>query len=164
MAERGQGPVNIPLDGKPRHARLAGEHVAADLLDDGLGGRVVDQLVALVLVVDIVAHAHKLAAVVRAGEQDHCHAKQLVDRDALRVGRVRLEHKLVDPHGNRPDQQRVELLVVVVRLGGADVGEFPLEVCVGGGLGWVGFWGARESERGGGRATYPFAAVPDTQR
>ena len=143
----GQASANIPLDGEPRHAGLASKDIAADLLDDGLGGRGVDQLVALVLVVDIVAHAHKLAAVVRAGEQDHRHAEQLVDGDALGVGRVRLEDKLVDAHGDRPDQQRVELLVVVVRLGRADVGELPLEVWRSLRLVWVGVWVGQEAER-----------------
>ncbi len=117
-----------PLDSEARNARLVGEHVAADLLDHGLSGRVVDQLVALVLVVDVVADAHKFAAIVGARQQDHRHAEQLVDGDALRVGRVRLKDELVDADGDGADEQRVELLVVVVRLGRADVGELPLEV------------------------------------
>lgn len=65
----------VPFDGKPRNARFVGEHVAADLVDVGLGGRVVTQLVALVFVVDVVADAHELAAVVGARQQNHRYAE-----------------------------------------------------------------------------------------
>ena len=119
---------NIPLDRKARHARLLGEDIAANLLNDGLRRRGAGQLLAVVLIVDIVSDAHKLAAVVGAGQEDHGDAEKLVEGNALEVRRVGLEHELVDADGDRTDEKRVELLVVVVRLRGPDVGELPLEV------------------------------------
>jgi hypothetical protein len=57
---------NVPLDGEARHARLLGQDVAADLVHDGLGRRVLGQGLVRVLVVDVVSDAHELAAVVGA--------------------------------------------------------------------------------------------------
>lgn len=58
---------NLPLDGKSGDAGLISQDVAANLLDDGLSGRISTQLLGLILVVDIVANAHELATIVGAG-------------------------------------------------------------------------------------------------
>lgn len=133
-SEKGGGPIvvtNIPLDGEARDAGLRIQDIAADLLNDWLGWRVGVQLLRLVLVVDVVADAHELAAVVGAGEQNDGDAEDLGVGDALRVRRVGLEDELVDADGDGPDEEGVQLLVILVRGCGADVGELPLEIWCG---------------------------------
>lgn len=98
------------------------------MVDLRLGRRVGVELVRVVFVVDIVANAHKLAAVVRARQQNDRHAQNLGIGDALDIWRVGLENKLVDADGDGADKQRVELLVVLVAGGRADVRQLPLEV------------------------------------
>jgi hypothetical protein len=98
---------HIPLDGESGHAWLLREHIAANLLDDRLGGRVSNQLVTIVLVVDIVANAHELATVVGAGKENDSHAQELVDRDALSVRGIGLEDKLINADGDRADEEGV---------------------------------------------------------
>ncbi len=122
---------NVPLDGEPCHARLLCQNVTANLLDDGLGRRIIDELLAVILVVDIVANAYELATIVCAGEKNHCDAKNLGIWDALRVGRVGLEHELVDANRDGPHQKRVQLLVIHIRRRGADISELPFEVLEG---------------------------------
>jgi hypothetical protein len=56
--------IDLPLDGKAGDSGLLGKDVALDFLDDGLSRRVAVQLFAVVLVVDIVANANKLPAIV----------------------------------------------------------------------------------------------------
>lgn len=120
---------NIPLDGKAGDAGLVGQHVATDLLNDGLGRGVGGQLLGLVLVVDVVAHAHELATIVGAGQQDDGDTHNLGVGNALDVGGVGLEDELVDADGDGADEQSVELLVILVGGSRADVGQLPLEVC-----------------------------------
>lgn len=112
----------IPLDGKASDAGLLGENVAADLLDNGLCRGVGAELLDLVLVVDIVADANEFATIVGAGQEDDGNAHDLSIGDALGVGGIGLEDELVDADGDGADQQGVELLVILVRGGGADVG------------------------------------------
>ena len=119
---------HIPLDGEACNPGLLGQDVTADLLDDGLGRRVVNEVLALVLVVDVVANAHELAAVVGARQQYHRDAQKLIDGDALCVRRLGLEDELVHADGDGADEEGVEFLIVVVRGGGADVGKLPLEI------------------------------------
>ena len=112
--ELGRGAlVAVPLDGEASDTRLLGQDVAADLLDDGLGGRLVDQGLVGVFVVNVVAHAHELAAVVGAGEQDDGDAEDLSCGDVGGVGRVGLEDELVDADGDGADEEGVEFLIVL---------------------------------------------------
>jgi len=125
---------NIPLDGEAGDAGLLGQDVAADVLDEGLGGRVVGELLRVVLVVDVVADADKLAAVVGARQEDHGNTEQLVDGDALSIRGLGLKDELVDADGDGADEQRVELLVVVVGLSGTHIGQLPLKIFFCGGV------------------------------
>jgi len=95
----------IPLDGKSGHARLLSENVATNLLNHRLGGGVVHQLLAIVFIVHIVTNADELAAIVGAGEKHDCHAKKLVNGDALGVRRVGLEDELIDANRDRTDEE-----------------------------------------------------------
>jgi hypothetical protein len=54
----------LPFDCEAGDSRLLCKYVATDTLDDGLSRRILVQLVAVVLVVDIVANAHELATIV----------------------------------------------------------------------------------------------------
>lgn len=119
---------NLPLDGKSGDTGLISQDVAANLLDDGLSGRISTQLLGLILVVDIVANAHELATIVGAGQQDDGDAHDFGVRDALSIWSIGLEDELVNSNGNGADQQSIELLVILVGGGRADVGQLPLEV------------------------------------
>lgn len=73
------------------------------MLDERLGRRVGIQLRGIVLVVDVVADADKLAAVVGACQQDYGHAQDLGIRDTLSIGGISLEDELVDADGDGAD-------------------------------------------------------------
>lgn len=103
----------IPFDGKPRHPRLLREDISADTFNYRLRGGLVDKLLRIILVVDVVSHPHELPAVVAAAQQDHGHAQDLGRRYPLEVWRVSLEDELVYPDWDRPDEEGVELLVVL---------------------------------------------------
>jgi len=105
--------VAVPLDGEAGDTRLLGQDVAADFLDYGLGGGLVDQGLVGVFVVDVVAYAHELAAVVGAGEQDDGHTEDFSGGDVGGVWRVGLEDELVDADGDRADEEGVEFLVML---------------------------------------------------
>lgn len=128
MVVGGGSRSNLPLDGKSGDAGLISQDVAANLLDDGLSWRISTQLLGLILVVDIVANAHELATIVGAGQQDDGDAHNLGVRDALSIWSIGLEDELVNSNGNGADQQSIELLVILVGGGRADVGQLPLEV------------------------------------
>lgn len=102
-----------------------------------------------VLVVDVVAHAHELAVVVGAGEQDDGYAEDFGGGDAGGVGGVGFEDEFVYADGDGADEEGVEFLVVLGAVGvglvaaaalvggsvevglrgcGADVCELPLQV------------------------------------
>jgi hypothetical protein len=116
---------NIPLDRESGNSGLLSEHVASDLLNDGFGRRVGIQDLIVVLIVDVVTHADEFSSIVRAGQKNDSHAKDLRRRQALSVGRIGFKYEFVDTDGDRADEQRVELLVMFCRRGRADVGEFP---------------------------------------
>lgn len=119
---------NLPLYGEAGDTRLVSQDIAADLLDDGLGRGVGAQLLSLILVVDIIANAHELATIVGAGQQDDGDAHDLGIGNALGVRSIGLEDELINTNGDRADQQGVELLVILVGGGRADIGQLPLEV------------------------------------
>lgn len=94
---------DIPLDSKPSDPRLLRQDVPPNLLDHGLGGWVLRQRIIRVLVVDVVAHAHELAAFIRASEQDDSDAQDLGARDIGRVGRIGFEDEFVRANGDGAD-------------------------------------------------------------
>jgi hypothetical protein len=88
------------------------------------------QLLAVVLVVDVVSDSYKLAVVVRTRQNDDGDRNQLGRGNQVNCGWVGREDELVDSNGNRAHQKRVEFLVVFERCGRTNVCEFPFEVCV----------------------------------
>ena len=108
---------NIPLYGESRYSRLVRKNVAADLVNNGLGRGIGGELVGLVFIVDVVAHADELAAVVGAGQQDDGDAEDVGVGDAAGLGRVGLEDELVHTDGDRADEERVQLLVILITAG-----------------------------------------------
>ena len=121
--------ANIPFDSKSGDAGLLGEDVAPDALEEGSWGRVVVQLLVVVLVVHIVADADKLVALIGAREKNHRHAEDLVGGDLLQGRGGGCEDEFVDALRYRADRDLLEVDVVLVGLGGADVGELPVDVC-----------------------------------
>eukprot|EP00966_Prymnesium_polylepis_P145266 3354596-Prymnesium_polylepis.1 len=71
-----------------------------------------------------------LLVLIEAREEDDGHTEDVVVGDAARVRRLGLEYNFVAAHLHRPDADRVEQLVVLVRLGRADIDELPLDVVV----------------------------------
>jgi hypothetical protein len=60
----------VPLDGEPRHSRLLCKDVSADSFNDRFGGWLIVHLLIIVLIVDVIANAHKLSAIVRACQKN----------------------------------------------------------------------------------------------
>jgi hypothetical protein len=105
---------NIPLDGEACYTRLLCQNLPLHFLDDRLCWRLQRQCLVCVLVVHIVAHAHKLAVFVATAEQNHCDADDLAVGDARQIRGVCAEDKFVDANGEGSDENRIELLVVLV--------------------------------------------------
>lgn len=103
--------------------------MSSNLLEDWLYWWIGGHLRVIILVVDIVANTDELAVVVRAGEEDDGNADDVGWWNAGRVWGGGLEDELVDADWDWADEEGVQLLVVLGRLGGADVNELPLEVC-----------------------------------
>lgn len=103
----------VPFDGKSSNSRLFGKNVAPDAIHDGFGGWFGIELVAIVLVVDIVAHAYELSPIVAAGKEDHCYTQDLRSRNPLEIRSVGFKDKFVDADGDGADEERVKLLVVL---------------------------------------------------
>ena len=118
----------IPYNVESRHPWLLCQYVSHDVVHLHLLWRVLPQLFAVILVIHIVAYSHKLPAVVRAAQQDHSNADQLAGRDQLSGRRVRREHELIHTDRDGAHQDRVQLLVVLERPRGPDVGQFPLQI------------------------------------
>lgn len=106
--------MTVPFDGEASDSRLLGQHVAPNLLDDGLGRRVGVELIGIVLVIHVVANADEFATIVRASQQDDSNTEDVCVWDAARLGGISLENKLVDTNRDGSDEERVELLVVLV--------------------------------------------------
>lgn len=135
--------------------------MALHLLNHRLAGRLHLQRLVRVLVVDIVADAHELAVLVAAAEEDDGDADDLAVGNASKIRRVGLEDELVDADGDRADEHRVQLLVVLGGGGRADIREFPFEVCWCLLAGCLGVKGSRSALVKTG--TYPSAAIPSTR-
>lgn len=71
------GLSGLPLDLELGHSWLLDEDVPGQLVEKGAFGWVLGELWALVVVVDVVAHAEELLLVVRAGHQNPSHADYL---------------------------------------------------------------------------------------
>lgn len=104
--------MNVPFNSESRDPRLLGQDVPPDLFDDRLRRRALIQFRLGVFIVDVVAHAHKLALVVAACEENDGDADDFAVGDACEVGRVCFENELVDADGYGPNEQRVKLLII----------------------------------------------------
>lgn len=104
---------DLPFDGEASDSGLLGENIALDSLDDGLGGRVVVQFLAVVLVVDIVANAHEFATIVGASEKDDGNAENLRGGQSRQIGWIGFEDEFIDADRDRTDEQGVQLLIVL---------------------------------------------------
>jgi hypothetical protein len=107
----------VPLDGEASHTGLLGQNVALDALNDGLCRGLGSQLLRVVFVVDIVSYSYEFTAIVGACQEDDCDAEYFGIGNARDVGSIGLEDELVYADGDRPDEQRVKLLVVLVTVG-----------------------------------------------
>ena len=105
--------MRVPFDSETSHARLLGQDVPPDTLHDRLSRRLRIELLAVVLVVHVVAHAHKLPPVVATRQEDDGDAEDFRCGDLIELGRVGFEDELVHTHRDWPDKQRVKLLVMV---------------------------------------------------
>lgn len=136
----------VPLDREARDAGLICKHAANDARHVRGLRRIVAQFLRVVLVVHVIADAHKLAASVEARDEQHGDAEQVLSRNLARVRRIRLmgkvvsvglrskarstylEGELIVTDRDGADENGFELLVVPVSLSGADVDDVPLEV------------------------------------
>lgn len=119
---------SVPLDSEACDSWLLSKDIAADTLKNWLGWWVCVHLIVVVLVVDIVANTNKLAVIVGAGQEDDSDTKNFGIWNAAGVWSLGLKDKLVDTDWDWTDQKRVQLLVVLSRLGGTDIGELPLKI------------------------------------
>lgn len=117
MLEHSTRSCDVPLDGESGDTGLLREDVALHALDDGLGRGLRVELLRVVLIVDVVSHSHKLAAVVGTGQKDDSNTEDVGIGDARRAGSLGLEDKLIDADGDGPDEEGVELLVILVSSG-----------------------------------------------
>jgi hypothetical protein len=106
--------VSIPFNSKAGHARLLCQYVALDSVNDGLGWRLGAELLRVIFVVYVVAHAHELAAIVGTRQENDSNTQNIGVRDARRVRGIRFENELVDSNRNRSDKERVEFLIVLI--------------------------------------------------
>jgi len=83
--------LGIPFDGKAGDTRLLSQNAPPDLLDDGLSWRLERESLICVLVVHIVADAHKLAVLIAAAEKNDSHANDLAIGDAREIWRTSTE-------------------------------------------------------------------------
>lgn len=96
-----------PFDSETGHTWLLCEDVSLYSLNDRLRRWLSVELIRVVLVVDVVSDAHKLAAIVGAGQEDDRHAKDISVGDASGVGSLGLEDEFVDSDRNGTDKKRV---------------------------------------------------------
>ena len=57
---------------------------------------------------------NELATIVGAGQKDDSNAQDISIGDALSIGRISFEDELVDTDGDRADEERVELLIILI--------------------------------------------------
>ena len=104
---------SIPFDSKSCHTRLLCKHVPPHAVDVWFGWGLSVELFRVVLIVDVVANSDELSAVVAACEEDDCDAEDLGCRDASEVRRICFEYKLVHADGDGPNEEGIELLVML---------------------------------------------------
>lgn len=102
----------VPLDGKASNPRLLRKHVPHETLVDRVLRGSSGEFLVVVLVVLVVSHADKLAAVVGTGQEDDSDSKDLRSRELGNVGRVGLELELVDTNRDGSNEEAVENLVM----------------------------------------------------
>jgi hypothetical protein len=103
----------IPFDSKPRNPRLLRQNIPTNLLNHRLARRILRQAFIGVLIIDVVAHAHELAAIVAAGEKNDRDANNFGAWDVGRIGRIGFEDEFVGSWRNGTDEKRVEFLIVL---------------------------------------------------
>lgn len=81
----------VPVDREPSDSRLLSEDRAVQLFVRNLLWWVLSQLLFQIIVVDIVSDPDKLLVLVRASDQDHGHAYDIVMRNQLWLGCVGLQ-------------------------------------------------------------------------
>lgn len=104
----------IPFDGEACYTWLLCQNLPLHLLDDRLRRRVESDGLVCVLVVYVVAYAHKFAVLIAATQQNHRHADDLTVGDAQEIRGVGTEDKFVDADWKWADENRVKLLVILV--------------------------------------------------
>ena len=103
----------VPFDGKSSHTRLLRQYVSPHAVDVWLGWGLGIQLFRIVFVVDVVANSDELPAIVAACEENDCDAEYFGCRDASEIGGISFEYELVYTDGNGPNEERIELLVML---------------------------------------------------
>ena len=103
----------VPLDSESGHTRLLCKHVPPHAVNVWLRGGFSVELFGVVFIVDVVANPDKLSAIVAACEEDDGDAENLGCRDASEVWGVGFEYEFVHADGDGPDEERIELLVML---------------------------------------------------
>lgn len=96
-----------PFDSETCHTWLLGEDVSLHSLNDRLRRGFSVELLRVVLVVDVVSDANKLATIVGTGQEDDRHAKNIGVGDAGGVGRLSFKDELVNSDWDGADKKGV---------------------------------------------------------
>lgn len=110
--------MTIPFDSEAGHSGLLGKDVTPDLLDDRFSRRVGVELIGFVFIIHVIADANKFTAVIRASQQDDRNTKYVCVRNAARFGGIGFKDEFIHTDGDRADEERVELLIILVAGGG----------------------------------------------
>ena len=103
----------VPFDSKSGHTRFLCQDVPPHTVDIWLGGGLSIELFRVVFIVDVVANSNELSAIVAACEEDDSNAENLGCRNASEIWGVGFEYEFVHADGDGPDEERIELLVML---------------------------------------------------
>ena len=103
----------LPFDSKPSDTGFLCKHVPPHAVNVWLGRGLRIELFRVVFVVDIVAHSDEFSAIVATCEEDDSDAENLGCRDPSEVWGISFKYELVDADGNRTDEERIKLLVML---------------------------------------------------
>lgn len=106
--------MRVPFDSKAGDSRLLRKNIASNLLDDRLGRRVGVELIRVVFVIHVVANANEFTAIVGASQQDDSNTEYVCVGNARCFGGISLENEFVDTDGDRPNEERVQFLVILI--------------------------------------------------
>lgn len=90
-----------PFDRESRYSRLLREDVSSNAVNDGLCRRIIVQLFRVVLIVNVVAHAYKLSAIVGASQKNDGDTQDLGRWQVVQIRGIGFENEFVDADGNR---------------------------------------------------------------